>query len=125
MLAGYESDISVFNRRKQIPVTSRQDGNCSECAYFRPSDVADGLSVDKCCRNAPEIGGFPMVLPTDWCGQFEAVEGGDYPIEYPIFIQTSLLKKWSVNGAMDIDRNAVLLATRLAWEEVKRKYKVQ
>ncbi len=66
-----------------------------------------------------------MVLPTDWCGQFEAIEGGEYPIEYPIFIQTNLLKKWSVNGPYEIDRAAVHQATQLAWEEIKRRYKVK
>lgn len=40
---------------------------CGTCMFFvlKPNDEKD---VGRCRRHAPTLGGWPVVFPSDWCG---------------------------------------------------------
>ena len=38
--------------------------NCKTCRFYVPKDD----KVGRCRRHAPTMGGFPVVYPSDWCG---------------------------------------------------------
>ena len=39
-----------------------------ERAHLPQADHVDALVVGRCRRHAPSLGGWPVVFPTDWCG---------------------------------------------------------
>lgn len=43
---------------------------CRTCLYF---EIEEGneRGVGRCRRHAPTLGGFPIVLQEDWCGDYE------------------------------------------------------
>lgn len=43
---------------------------CKTCMFFVPKEERPGELpvVGRCRRHAPTMGGFPVVFPTDWCG---------------------------------------------------------
>lgn len=54
------------------PWAGRSTGmRCSSCVWFVPKEN-DGnplrSRVGRCRRHAPAVHGFPVVFPTDWCG---------------------------------------------------------
>lgn len=53
---------------------------CSTCMWFVPKkitnddgDVLDG-PICRCRRHAPTMNGYPVVFPTDWCGDHKLNE---------------------------------------------------
>lgn len=55
---------------KQIENNSlgRGDGICCQtCVYF-VIEEGNERGVGRCRRHAPALGGFPVVLREDWCG---------------------------------------------------------
>ena len=54
---------------------------CRTCMFFvpketTPKDESDPIDykIGRCRRNAPTLGGYPVVFPTDWCGQHKLDE---------------------------------------------------
>lgn len=53
------------------PWKHRSEGmKCSTCMWF----VLKGLSLGRCRRHAPTMNGYPVVYPTDWCGDHKVGE---------------------------------------------------
>lgn len=45
--------------------------SCRSCMWFvekSPTDQTAIAVVGRCRRHAPSMGGYPVVFPTDWCG---------------------------------------------------------
>lgn len=49
---------------------------CQTCRFFVPKDESKG----RCRRRAPTMDGFPVVYPSDWCGDHKL---GSIPIPAP------------------------------------------
>ena len=52
---------------------------CKTCKFYEEKVPAkqdrNYTMIGRCKRNAPQAGeGFPMVYPTDWCGQYRIDE---------------------------------------------------
>lgn len=49
---------------------------CSSCMWFAPksSPLEDVLKLGRCRRHAPAMDGYPVVFPTDWCGDHKLDE---------------------------------------------------
>jgi hypothetical protein len=43
---------------------------CQSCMWYMPKEsTIPGLpEIGRCRKHAPTMGGFPVVYPTDWCG---------------------------------------------------------
>lgn len=51
------------------PWSNRSEGmRCRTCIWFMPKDPGYGADVGRCRRHAPTMGGYPVVLQSDWCG---------------------------------------------------------
>ena len=53
---------------------------CRTCIYYVPKSP----EVGRCRRNAPTIKGYPVSLPSDWCGEHRLDEYAWGPHEVPI-----------------------------------------
>ena len=54
-----------------------QNMRCTTCMYYVPKvdDVAPQSTIGRCRRHAPEVQqGWPVVFPTDWCGDHKPNE---------------------------------------------------
>jgi hypothetical protein len=48
---------------------------CQTCMYYCPKENADGDTLlGRCRRRAPTMSGYPVVFPTDWCGDHKLDE---------------------------------------------------
>lgn len=50
--------------------------SCTECRFFRKairwSNIAGAMAEASECRHSrPDNSGWPLVMNTDWCGEFE------------------------------------------------------
>jgi Pyruvate/2-oxoacid:ferredoxin oxidoreductase delta subunit len=62
-----ESDDPWIHRSKKM--------RCIACMYFCIKKNLDGQSsIGRCRRHAPTMNGFPVVFPTDWCGDHKLDE---------------------------------------------------
>jgi len=63
---------------KQDNWVGRKTGRvCATCMSFatKLSDaMQDTVEIGRCRRHAPTMGGFPVVYPTDWCGDHKLDE---------------------------------------------------
>jgi hypothetical protein len=53
------------------PWAHRSDNmRCKTCMWFVPKVAAerDAYDLGRCRRHAPDIGGYPVVMVNDWCG---------------------------------------------------------
>lgn len=51
------------------PWANRSEGmRCRTCLWFVSKDPGYGADVGRCRRHAPTMGGYPVVLQSDWCG---------------------------------------------------------
>jgi len=41
---------------------------CKTCMWFVKKENSNDSTVGRCRKNAPTMGGYPVVLETDWCG---------------------------------------------------------
>ena len=42
---------------------------CATCMWYVPKErKGDADSIGRCRRHAPTMNGYPVVFPTDWCG---------------------------------------------------------
>lgn len=64
------------------PWAGRSEGmRCRTCIWYAPKGEG---AIGRCRRHAPTMGGYPVVYPTDWCGDHRIDEGkGGYPAVYP------------------------------------------
>ncbi len=46
---------------------------CVTCMWF-VAKTAHGLQVGRCRRRAPTMSGYPVVFPSDWCGDHKLDE---------------------------------------------------
>ena len=46
---------------------------CDSCMWFVPKSGA-ALSLGRCRRHSPTLGGYPVVFTTDWCGDHKLSE---------------------------------------------------
>lgn len=44
---------------------------CCTCMYYAPKE---NTGIGRCRRNAPTMSGWPVVFPTDWCGNHKLDE---------------------------------------------------
>jgi len=55
-----------------------QEMMCSTCMWYVPKEPAeDGeivKAIGRCRRHAPCMSGYPVVFPTDWCGDHKLDE---------------------------------------------------
>lgn len=50
-------------------------GTCRTCMFFIIKQSRSGDSeIGRCRRNAPTRTGYPVVYPTDWCGEHKIDE---------------------------------------------------
>lgn len=50
-----------------------EKGNCSVCSYWQKQpDPEDGTEMGICRRFPPSYDGWPMTMPVDWCGEWNA-----------------------------------------------------
>lgn len=61
------------------PWKHRSEGmKCNTCMWFAPkvSDLtkAPVIEIGRCRRHAPSMNGYPVVYPTDWCGDHKLDE---------------------------------------------------
>jgi Pyruvate/2-oxoacid:ferredoxin oxidoreductase delta subunit len=49
---------------------------CITCMHYVPKARLDNKEamLGRCRRNAPTMGGYPVVFTTDWCGQHKLDE---------------------------------------------------
>jgi hypothetical protein len=48
---------------------------CSTCMWYVPKKDSTGeLPIGRCRRHAPTMNGYPVVYPTDWCGDHKLDE---------------------------------------------------
>lgn len=48
---------------------------CETCMWFVPKvDENDEYLLGRCRRQCPTMDGYPVVFPTDWCGQHKLDE---------------------------------------------------
>jgi len=53
------------------PWKHRSDNmKCKTCMWFVPKEAAEprGYDLGRCRRHAPSMGGYPVVMVNDWCG---------------------------------------------------------
>ena len=50
--------------------------SCSTCMWFveKATQRAGARVIGRCRRNAPTMGGYPVVFEADWCGQHKLDE---------------------------------------------------
>lgn len=53
---------------------------CATCMWFVQKPTGDG----RCRRHAPTMGGYPVVMPDDWCGDHRI--SGVLPMPPPVVI---------------------------------------
>jgi len=41
---------------------------CKTCMWFVNKENSNDSTVGRCRKNAPTMGGYPVVFETDWCG---------------------------------------------------------
>lgn len=68
--AGMLCDTCMFFVRKKIVVNSVDGNRCGE--------EIDG-PVGRCRRHAPTMNGYPVVYPSDWCGDHKLNENSIIP----------------------------------------------
>lgn len=57
------------------PWANRSEGmRCRTCIWFVPKDPGYGADIGRCRRHAPTMGGYPVVLQSDWCGDHRLSE---------------------------------------------------
>jgi hypothetical protein len=49
---------------------------CATCRYYVPKDARLG----RCRRHAPTMSGYPVVYPTDWCGDHKLGPNPSRPV---------------------------------------------
>lgn len=55
-----------MSANKTDPWAHRSQGmRCATCMFFVPKD---DTGLGRCRRRAPTMNGFPVVYPSDWCG---------------------------------------------------------
>ena len=57
---------------KKDPWADRAGGmKCKTCVFYVVKASSSELSIEigRCRRNAPTMKGYPVVYPTDWCGE--------------------------------------------------------
>ena len=50
---------------------------CRTCMYFVPKELSAprlASPIGRCRRHAPTMSGYPVVFPTDWCGDHKLDE---------------------------------------------------
>lgn len=61
------------------PWIHRSNGmRCRTCMWYVPK-AREGPSapvVGRCRRHAPTLGGYPVVMPDDWCGDHKLGDSG-------------------------------------------------
>lgn len=74
--------LKVEGRRAfgRDPWAHRSKGmKCATCMWYVPKKASGDPLVTKelgrCRRHAPSMGGYPVVFPTDWCGDHRLDEG--------------------------------------------------
>ena len=60
------------------PWIHRSEGMlCKTCMFFVPKELSAprlASPVGRCRRHAPSMSGYPVVFPTDWCGDHKLDE---------------------------------------------------
>lgn len=59
------------------PWIHRSSGmKCTTCMWYAPKQVGDSevKPLGRCRRHAPSMNGYPVVFPTDWCGDHKIDE---------------------------------------------------
>jgi len=48
---------------------------CVTCMWYNPKQSRNGEAIlGRCRRHAPTMNGYPVVFPTDWCGDHKLDE---------------------------------------------------
>jgi hypothetical protein len=49
---------------------------CKTCMWFVPKTIRDDyvITTGRCRRHAPTMSGYPVVFPSDWCGDHKLAE---------------------------------------------------
>ncbi len=49
---------------------------CASCMWYvrKWSDMGANQEIGRCRRHAPTMAGYPVVFPTDWCGDHKLDE---------------------------------------------------
>jgi hypothetical protein len=48
---------------------------CQSCMYYVPKkQVSGGAVLGRCRRRAPTMNGWPVMFPSDWCGDHKLNE---------------------------------------------------
>ena len=47
---------------------------CSTCMWYVDKDAPGGGKIGRCRRHAPTMQGYPVVFPSDWCGDHKLDE---------------------------------------------------
>lgn len=72
-MVGNREELGVI----RDPWANRSDGmKCATCMWFVPKVAFEGeiIKLGRCRKNAPTMGGFPVVFMEDWCGQHKLDE---------------------------------------------------
>lgn len=52
--------------------------SCATCMWYvekaRPVDAGEAVKLGRCRRHAPTMSGYPVVFPSDWCGDHKLDE---------------------------------------------------
>lgn len=62
---------------KKDPWVHRSTGmKCITCMWFvsKKVDATRVVKIGRCRRHCPAMGGYPVVYPTDWCGDHRVDE---------------------------------------------------
>ena len=72
-----QETLDVFNKEEAAdPWKHRSSGmQCRTCMWFVAKTPVEGqLYIGRCRRHAPSMTGYPVVYPTDWCGDHKLDE---------------------------------------------------
>jgi len=70
-----------LDQRREVsrdPWVHRSQGmRCATCIYYVEKETEDGRGAElgRCRRHAPTMNGYPVVFPSDWCGDHKLAEG--------------------------------------------------
>lgn len=70
------SELTPQQDTSPDPWVHRSKGmTCTTCMWFVEKTANDGtVKLGRCRKNAPTMNGYPVVFPTDWCGQHKLDE---------------------------------------------------
>jgi hypothetical protein len=71
-----EANNDILGQQKADPWKNRSAGmKCNTCMWYAEKKLPTNHSpLGRCRRHAPTMSGYPVVYPTDWCGDHKLDE---------------------------------------------------